>query len=63
MKYKEDSPNISLANQQIVNYNQKLLIHPSSCSKFALAFDNLYNKKILIIPDKVHYKKRTFSVP
>jgi hypothetical protein len=41
MKYKEDSPNISLDNQQIVNYNQKLLIHPSSSSRFALAFGNL----------------------
>lgn len=35
LKYGEDLVNISLVNQQIVNYNQKLLIRQSSSSRFA----------------------------
>lgn len=35
LKYGEDLVNISLANQQIVNYNQKLLIRQTSSSRFA----------------------------
>jgi hypothetical protein len=36
MKYGEVSLNISLANQQIVNYNQKLLKQQASSARFAL---------------------------
>ena len=36
LKYGEDLVNISLVNQQIVNYNQKLFKRQSSSSRFVL---------------------------
>jgi hypothetical protein len=36
LKYGEDLVNISLVNQQIVNYNQNLLKQQASSARFAL---------------------------